>query len=236
MNIKCIRRENLRTLAKTVGGISRLADRLNKTQSQISHLIGSKPVKNIGDKIAAQAEREFKKPSGWLDRQHGFIELGSGFYGAGQQSQKGVLCLRVPLISWKEAKNWHQIAYNYKPESAADLIPVTIKVSSFAFALRVYGDSMESAGGVSFTEGAVIIIEPDQVPVSGSFVVVSVTHDRGATLKKLLIQGGKRYLKPLNARYPILEWTPTTMVLGVVKQMVVDFPLTSSPPKQAFYT
>lgn len=223
-NIKVIRRENLRALAKLAGGITRLADRLNKTQSQISHLIGSNPVKNIGDKIAAQAEREFKKPMGWLDRDHGFTSPSTGTQES-IRNDRGVLCLQVPLISWQEAKNWHQIGYNYKPKSVTDLIPVTVKVSSFAFALRVYGDSMESPTGISFPEGCTIIAEPDQIPIPGCFVVVTVSLDRGATLKQLVMQGGKRYLKPLNPRYPIIEWLPTTMVLGVVKQVVLDFPL-----------
>lgn len=67
MNVKSIRRENVRALAKSVGGISRLAIRLNKSQSQVSHLIGTSPIKNIGDKIASQIEIIFGKPAGWLD-------------------------------------------------------------------------------------------------------------------------------------------------------------------------
>lgn len=232
-NIKVIRRENLRALAKLAGGITRLADRLNKTQSQVSHLIGSNPVKNIGDKIAAQAEREFKKPVGWLDREHGFI-ASSPDSSEGLRNERGILCLQIPLISWGEAKNWHQIGYNYKPKGIGDLIPVTAKVSSFAFALRVYGDSMESPSGLSFPEGCIIVAEPEQIPVPGCFVVVTVSQDRGATLKQLVIQGGRRYLKPLNPRYPILEWVPTTMVLGVIKQVILNLPLVMDP-KQVSY-
>lgn len=48
MHIKEIRRENLRSLAKSAGGITALADKLSRAQSQISHLIGNKPLKNIG--------------------------------------------------------------------------------------------------------------------------------------------------------------------------------------------
>lgn len=67
MNVKVIRRENMRALAKSAGGISKLALRLGKSQSQISHLIGTSPIKNIGDKVAAQIEAVFGKPPGWLD-------------------------------------------------------------------------------------------------------------------------------------------------------------------------
>lgn len=46
MEVTQIRRENLRELAKSVGGISKLAVKLHKSQSQISHIIGISPLKN----------------------------------------------------------------------------------------------------------------------------------------------------------------------------------------------
>lgn len=47
MEVTQIRRENLRELAKSVGGISKLAAKLHKSQSQISHLIGISPLKKL---------------------------------------------------------------------------------------------------------------------------------------------------------------------------------------------
>lgn len=222
MSIKSVRRENLRFLAKSVGGITRLAERLGKTQSQISHLIGNHPVKNIGDKIAAEVEAAFNKPVGWLDREHNGSRESLPVFQAGEQGRKGILCSQVPLITSEEVKKWHQIAYEYRPKSADYLIPTTANVSSFAFALRVQGDSMESATGISFPDNAVIVADPDQVATSGSFVVAAIGIDRGVTLKQLVIHGYKRYLKPLNVRYPILEFTQSTMIFGVVKQMVIN--------------
>ncbi len=70
MNSKDIRRENLRALAKSIGGITALARMLGKSQSQISHLIGQNPIKNIGDRLAGQIEKVFSKAHGWLDHEH----------------------------------------------------------------------------------------------------------------------------------------------------------------------
>lgn len=223
MSIKNVRRENLRFLAKSIGGITRLAERLGKTQSQISHLIGNHPVKNIGDKIAAEAEVAFNKPAGWLDREHNGSRESLPVFRAGEQGRKGILCSQVPLITSEEVKKWHQTAYDYRPKSADHLVPTTVNVSSFAFAFRVQGDSMESATGISFPDNSVIVADPDQVATSGSFVVAAIGMDRGVTLKQLVVQGYKRYLKPLNIRYPILEFTQSTMIFGVVKQMVINF-------------
>ena len=223
MTLKSIRRENLRTLAKSIGGISRLADRLNKNQSQVSHLIGRNPIKNIGDKIAAEAEAAFKKSPGWLDHKHHAPEEELSSYYIEQHGQVGILCSRVPLISWEEAREWDHIAYKYKPKSGLEMIPTATKLGPLAFALKVYGDSMESPTGISFPANSIIIVDPDAIATPNSFVVVRLSKDRGATLKQLVDQGHKRCLKPLNRRYPILELTPNAIILGVVKQMIINF-------------
>ena len=86
MRVKQIRLQNLRLLAEQVGGVTALASRLNRSQSQLSHLIGANPVKNIGDKFAALVEQVFGQPPGWLDQ-----EQGTNFLGA-------------MLISWNKIK------------------------------------------------------------------------------------------------------------------------------------
>lgn len=222
MNVKIIRRENMRALAKSIGGISRLALRLNKSQSQISHLIGASPIKNIGDKIAAQVEAAFDKTSGWLDREHYSIEEAQAIYRT-EQGQSAILCRQIPLITWQEAREWNQLAYNYRPKTPDQLIATTAEVSSLAFALRVHGDSMESASGISFPDGVIIVADPDQVAGHGAFVVASISQNKEATLKQLVSDGNKRYLKPLNPRYPIVEFTLNTTIYGVVKQMIINF-------------
>lgn len=103
------------------------------------------------------------------------------------------------------------------------MIATTSEVGSLAFALRVYGDSMESSSGVSFPDGSVIIADPDQIATNGSFVVVSIHQNKEATLKQLVSDGNKRYIKPLNPRYPIIECTVNTIIYGIVKQMIINF-------------
>lgn len=222
MNVKIIRRENMRALAKSVGGISKLANRLDKSQSQISHLIGTSPIKNIGDKIASQVEVVFEKPAGWLDREHYSIEETKAIYRT-DQGQSAVLCHQVPLITWQEAREWNQLGFDYKPKHPDQMVATTAEVSSLAFALQVQGDSMEAPAGIGFPDGVIIIADPDQVAIQDAFVVVSVSQGKEATLKQLVRDGNKRYLKPLNPRYPIVDFTVNTTVYGVVKQMVVNF-------------
>jgi SOS-response transcriptional repressor LexA len=222
MNVKEIRRENMRALAKSIGGINQLALRLNKAQSQMSHLIGVSPIKNIGDRIAAQVETAFAKPIGWLDKEHYNIEDNQAVYRT-EQGHSAILCREIPVISWQEAKEWHQLADGYRPKNASQLIVTSADVGEFAFALGMHGDSMESPSGISFPAGVVIVADPDQVPIHGSFVVVSEHPHKEATLKQLVSDGNKKYLKPLNPDYPIAEYTVSTVIHGVVKQMVCNF-------------
>lgn len=222
-SLQSIRRENLRALAKSIGGVSQLAGRLDKSQSQMSHLIGQHPIKNIGDKIAAEVESAFNKPPGWLDHPHELV--GKTFISSPiEQHDFGVLCQQVPLISWEEVAQWDTLAYHYQPTNETPMIvTTTFHLGPFAFALNVIGDHMESSTGISFPEGAVIIVEPDSIAAPNSFVIARIARDRGATLKQLVLKGSSRYLKPLNQRYPILEYTITTVILGVVKQLFFNF-------------
>mgnify|MGYP000963447788 FL=1 len=99
MNIKDIRRKNLRILARTAGGITVLSERLDRSQSQISHLIGNNPIKNIGDRLASHIEKTFNKPHGWLDHEHVAEEVEGTYHYQNIQPY-----YQVPLLSAQEAK------------------------------------------------------------------------------------------------------------------------------------
>lgn len=70
MDISEIRLKNARYLAESVGGVSAFAEKVGKGQPQMSSVIGAKPIKNIGSRLARDLEAQFKKPKGWLDNVH----------------------------------------------------------------------------------------------------------------------------------------------------------------------
>lgn len=124
---------------------------------------------------------------------------------------------RVPLISLVAAGNWSESVDNFHPGDADIWIATTIQVKQHTYAVRVSGDSMEP----KFPDGAIIIVEPDEVARNGSYVIVR-QNGSDATFKQLVIDGGQKYLKPLNDRYPIMQMHPDATLCGVVKQMVMD--------------
>lgn len=69
-NTRELRLKNLRHEAEKAGGISKLADTLDKERSQISQLIGKKPKANIGEGLAREFERKLGLPLYWLDKDH----------------------------------------------------------------------------------------------------------------------------------------------------------------------
>jgi SOS-response transcriptional repressor LexA len=52
---------------------------------------------------------------------------------------------------------------------------------------------------------------------------VALLADAGQVTFKQLVIDGRRYLKPLNPRYPIMEMDDRMATCGVVKQMIMSF-------------
>lgn len=125
----------------------------------------------------------------------------------------------VPLVSWVAAGSWRDVVDPYPVGEGESLVPVTRRVGKNAYALRVQGDSMEPV----FPDGSIIIVDPDVEPRQGSYVVVRLDDAEQATFKQLVVDGGARYLKPLNPRYPVMTIKERATVCGVVRQMVMDF-------------
>lgn len=171
MNVYDIRRENARLLANEVGGICAFAKIVHKSQSQISHLIGSKTRRKIGDKLSYQIERSFNKSRGWLDQNNAEPHYKS-----------------IPLITWKQVIDWCSLKnkntcqFNYIGK-----IPVTIAIGPNSYALRIESDCMESIEGISFIKNSIIIVDPDQKAVNGDFIITHLNNHEFVTFRQLNI-------------------------------------------------
>lgn len=125
---------------------------------------------------------------------------------------------KVPLISWVQAGQWCEISDQFPPGDAESWRETTAKVSSGAFALRIVGDSMEPA----IPRGSVVIVDPAIDATNGRVVVVRQNGDSEATIKRLVIEGGVRFLKPDNPRYPIMEMRADAVICGVAIKVEQD--------------
>ena len=83
-----------------------------------------------------------------------------------------------------------------------------------SFALRVRGDSMIDA---DINDGDTVIVEPG-TPKHGDIVAALI--DGETTLKRLIKQGSKVYLKSENPNYPNLIPVSSLVIQGIAKQVV----------------
>jgi len=126
----------------------------------------------------------------------------------------------VPLISWVQAGTFCDVEDWLPPGEADEWVePQASTPGKHAFALRVVGDSMTSPipGDRSFPDGAVIIVDPERSAGPGDFVVAKDVDTQQATFKRLMHDGGRWFLKPLNPSYPTVEIDdPGIRVIGRV--------------------
>lgn len=152
----------------------------------------------------------------WLWTEEDDIPVGDNF------SPGPAIRQYLPVISWVQAGAWAEVQEPIDPEDC-ELVPVFKHYSKHAFALRLNGDSMQAPDGVSFPTGSIICVEPEMRADNGSFVVARRENDNEATFKQLIIDGDRKYLKPLNPRYPIILIDEPIVFCGVVRQLVMNF-------------
>lgn len=120
----------------------------------------------------------------------------------------------VPLIANVSAGNWDDIFDEHPVGFGDDSILCTTKCSEQTVAFKVNGDSMTAELGDTFPNGTIIYVDPLAVPKGGSYIIARIKDDTQATFKKLIIDGTRQYLKPLNEALPIIQ--DEFEVLGVV--------------------
>lgn len=134
---------------------------------------------------------------------------------------------KVPLISWVQAGSWTMTEPGVRKEDAEEWVYTTALVSEMAFALRVRGNSMTNPlGSPSIPEGSIVIVEPDIIDtecINGKIVVAHINGGQEATLKKFVEDWPNRYLVPLNPNYKTIECGENCRIVGLVKQVIMDF-------------
>jgi SOS-response transcriptional repressor LexA len=221
-----VRRENLRALIaeKFSARQVEFAEHMEYEPSFVSRLLserkGSK--QNIGNKLARDIETRVGLETNWLDVPHSELRRVAQARGEYNVEEGPPMRQRVPLLTWAQACKWREVMEKLTP-GAQRAVDTTAVVSRHAYALKITGDSMMNPNGApTFPEGMLIIVDPDKTAEPGSFVVVRQAGHEECTFKQLVQDGDRRYLKPLNPRYPILEMGPNDEICGVAVQAVVD--------------
>jgi SOS-response transcriptional repressor LexA len=192
-----------------------LADKLDVTRGAVTHYLAERrepPLKQL--KKLAQI---LKCDPAWL--QFGVTSKEPASTKDKQDKEKTTATSTgVPII------HWHEVAGFSTPEKAinnkTEFAPYSChqKNKSRLFALRVKGDAMIAATGreKSFHESDLLIVNPDADPKHGDYVIVVLPGAKEATFKQYVIDGGVKYLKPLNLQYPMTPINKNARICGVV--------------------
>ena len=130
---------------------------------------------------------------------------------------------RYPVISWVAAGAWAEAVEPY-PAGFSDSYEFSEYDSKGpAFWLKVKGDSMTAPAGQSVTEGTLILVDTEAEVAPGKLVVAKLRDSNEATFKKLVSDGGRLFLKPLNPSYPIEAVDESCRIVGVVVQALQKF-------------
>lgn len=92
-------------------------------------------------------------------------------------------------------------------------IPTPIKVSTQAFAFVHKGLSMQSASGLSYPDGSIVVIDPS-VSAHPPCRVLAQTEN-GAAFKELVEDAGVTFLRSLNPQYPNITMNKQVNIHGV---------------------
>lgn len=123
---------------------------------------------------------------------------------------------RYPVISWVAAGDWAEAVEPFPPGFSDRYEVSDYEAKGAAFWLEVKGDSMTAPSGTSIPEGMMILVDTDADASSGKLVVAKLTDSNEATFKKLIEDAGRRFLKPLNPEYPMLQVNGNCKIIGVV--------------------
>ncbi|HEM8304488.1 TPA: helix-turn-helix domain-containing protein [Providencia rettgeri] len=133
----------------------------------------------------------------------------------------------LPVLSWVQAGTWTETDSGVCLDDVNEYITTTLSLSSGAFALRVNGSSMTTiVKDASIPDGSIVIVEPDLTrfsSINGKIVVAYIHGGTEATLKKFVEDWPNRYLIPLNPFYKTIDFDENCRIVGVVKQVLIDF-------------
>lgn len=122
---------------------------------------------------------------------------------------------RYPVLSSVQAGAWSEACEPYTLKDIDLWLDSDAHIQGEAFWLKVEGDSMTAPVGLSIPEGTFVLFDTGREPSNGSLVIAKLSDSNEATFKKLIIDGGQRYLKGLNPAWPLVPVNGNCRVIGV---------------------
>ncbi|WP_233473490.1 LexA family protein [Metapseudomonas otitidis] len=123
---------------------------------------------------------------------------------------------RYPVLSWVSAGMWGDALQPYEPGAEDQHELSDYMGKGRCFWLKVLGDSMTAPIGDSIPDGHLILVDTGMEARPGHLVIAKLEAEDKATFKRLVQDGGRMFLKPLNPAYPLIEINGNCRFIGVV--------------------
>lgn len=194
MEVKAVRRVNLRALITQHGTIRALAKAVGGSESYLSQLVSERINASMGDALARQIEQRLGLELGWMDESHA---PGGG----------SARWLEVRRLSGERMQNTN---------NNGNTIAAPVPVSAAAYCSEMTSSAM--APGI--VAGDLLIIEPDVMPEPGRVVVCTAAEAPEPVVRRLELDGGRMLLRADASGYPVLALRDLADVFGVVVAVV----------------
>jgi SOS-response transcriptional repressor LexA len=225
MDKKEIKRRALEVLVERAGGrnkggINAVAAAIERDPSYVSRMLyppGKSGARGIGEEVDEALGKAF--PS-WgrikaeLASTSSAVASPIADYIVTAKSAPPPVATGCPLLTYQKAA---ELITNPDVQSATEWLPCPVPHGAATFVLRLIGETMFNPGvAPSFREGEFIFIDPERVAAHGSFIVVRESTGN-IIFRKLLVDGGRRYLEALNTSWPerIIEFPADAALCGV---------------------
>lgn len=123
--------------------------------------------------------------------------------------------VKYPVLSKIQAGSWSEACEPYALKDIDLWLESDAHTQGDAFWLLVDGDSMTAPVGLSIPEGTYVLFDTGREPINGSLVIAKLSDSNEATFKKLIIDGGQKYLKGLNPQWPLVPINGNCRIIGV---------------------
>jgi len=122
----------------------------------------------------------------------------------------------IPILTWKQIAELPNLEDIDKLKQV-EYVPHLYTDELGHYGLRIQGDAMTAPSGymISFREGDIIQVDQAANPRHNDYVVIVLPGAKEAILRQYTVEGGKKYLKPLNPQYPLIEADENIRFCGV---------------------
>ncbi|WP_455853149.1 LexA family protein [Pantoea endophytica] len=189
-----------------------LAEKLGVSQSAVAQILSGKNALNLkrAVELATILGVEVQQFSPSLAKEAVQLTYANAKYAGAYEPGK-----KYPVLSSVQAGAWAEACEPYSLKDIDLWLESNAHMQGEGFWLKVEGDSMTAPIGMSIPEGTYVLFDTGREAINGSLVIAKLDDSNEATFKKLVIDGGQKYLKGLNPQWPLVPVNGNCRIIGV---------------------